>query len=81
MKWYNWIELFAGVLIIVWFVNLSLTDYSAGILIYKGFLPEFLVIIFPIVSVFLLLFCAGASVEDLFGGKTKVDDTKERVDH
>jgi len=67
MRWYSWMEAFAVIVFIVWIINHSLTDYSAGVLIYNDFLPEFCVVMFPLIFTFLTLVYIGASIESTFG--------------
>ena len=76
MRWYSWMEGFAVITFIVWIINNSLTDYSAGILIYNGFLPEFFVLLFPLIFTFLSLVYIGALIESTFGGNPKVKSSE-----
>ena len=69
MKWYNWLEGIAVVILIVWFINMSLTDYTSGIIHYNGFLPESFVLFFPLIFTFLSLIYFGASIEDAIIGR------------
>ena len=69
----------AVIIMIIWFINNSLTDYSSGIIHYNGFLPRGLDLFLPLIFTFLSLIYFGATVEDIFG-KPKDNDTKERVE-
>ena len=79
MRWYSWMEGFAVIVLVVWFINNSLTDYSSGILHYNGFSPESFVLFFPLIFTFLSLIYFGATVEDMFGNP-KDNDTKDRIE-
>lgn len=69
MKWFNYIELIGFILLVISFINILMTDYTAGILIYKGFLPLSLIV--PILIISLIMIIVGYFIEliDMFKEK------------
>jgi len=64
MKWFNIMGLIGLIMSIIFWINHSFTDYSAGILIYNGFIPEGWDVLFLIVPLFMFLIYIGAMIEN-----------------
>ena len=70
MRWYNLMGLIGVAMFILFFINQSFTDYTAGILQYNGFIPQGWDVFMLVVSVFIFLIWMGASF------KSEVDRKK-----
>ena len=64
MKWFNLMGLIGLIMFIIFWINHSLTDYSAGILMYNGFIPKGWDMLLLIIPIFLFLIYLGAMIEN-----------------
>ena len=72
VKWYSILGLIGWSSLILFLSNMFCTDYSAGILIYNGFLPEGdYLLLLPFIWLVLNLIWMGATIEDSFGRKVE----------
>ena len=64
MKWYNVMGIVGLVMFVIFWVNHSMTNWKAGVLIYEGFIPQGWDMLFLIIPIFLFLIYIGASIEN-----------------
>ena len=64
MKWFRYLEITGWISLIIFFINMSMTDYSACVLIYKGFIPPLFAMFLPLVWLVLVLIGFGAEIEN-----------------
>ena len=64
MKWFRYLEIIGWSSLIIFFINMSRTNYSAGILIYKGFIPQPWEVMFPFIWLIFCLISLGAEIEN-----------------
>ena len=73
-KWFSYIELISIFLFLLFFCNMGMTDWSAGIVQYNGFIPQPWDVLIVIFAVFMLCFCLGAETEYIYGKKLRNGD-------
>jgi len=64
MKWFNLLGLFTFINMVISFANIYCTDYTAGIIHYQGFLPEYLSFFLIILFIVSGLIYFGAYIEN-----------------
>lgn len=64
MRWFSYLEIIGWISLIIFFINMSMTDHSAGIMIYKGFIPQPWEVILPFIWLFFVLISLGAEIEN-----------------
>ena len=72
MKWYTIVSTVGWLCLIIFFINQSMTDYSAGVLDYKGFIPTLYSVFLPIIWLTCEFIWIGASIESCIDRKKEV---------